>query len=65
MSAHVLAAIDDDGKTCVSYRRFDPEIKLYKLNLDESSYEEKSPFLLKDQDSGKELLSSLVSDAGN
>ena len=29
MSAHVIAAIDDDGKILAAYRWFDSEIKLY------------------------------------
>lgn len=38
---------------------------MYRLNLEEATFEERNSILLKDQDTGKELLSSLVSEAGN
>jgi len=48
MSAHVIAAVDDEGKTCVAYWWFDQEVWYYKLDTDEGTYDEKNPLLLKD-----------------
>lgn len=62
MSAHVIAAIDDDGKTLAAYRRFDTEIKIFKLDLEEETFVEQNTLLLKDNETGWEMLSSLMSD---
>ena len=40
MSAHVIAAVDDDGKLMAAYRRFDTEIKIYQLDLEEETSNE-------------------------
>ena len=62
MSAHVIAAVDDDGKLMAAYRWFDTEIKIYQLDLEEETSNETQPLLLKDNESGWEMLSSLASD---
>lgn len=62
MSAHVIATIDDDGKLLATYRRFDREITMFELDLEEETSKEIQPLLLKDNETGKEMLSSLMSD---
>jgi len=36
----VIATVDDEAKMLAAYWRFDTEIKLYRLDLEEETYEE-------------------------